>query len=212
MRTALLVLLIASHVHAAVLCAKAKPTGDFNSTVKIRTACHDNEVRLDLATVGLGEPHIPVLTYVDSMGVVAGAAVAGSGFLRDVDGYTVTIPLDPSTWTYFAGASVMFSGTQCTGSMFIPNGGSFPYVAPGWADETSGTLYVSTLNGAVVSAFTSILRSGTTADDCANQGGDYRGSGRCCVPQGGSNTVLLPAISMPLTTLQLHPPFHPELR
>lgn len=59
MRTAAIVVLglaLSVQAHAAVLCAKPKPDGSFDGSVKIRTACKPRETQLDPVDLGLQGP------------------------------------------------------------------------------------------------------------------------------------------------------------
>src|SRR5262245_52071984 len=47
---------LASPSCAAVLCARARPDGTFNTTIKLRASCHAPETQLDPVALGLQGP------------------------------------------------------------------------------------------------------------------------------------------------------------
>src|SRR4029077_12287331 len=104
-RTALFVVSLAffvtgSTAFAVVLCARARPDGTFNTTVKIRTACKPGETQLDPGALGLQGPAGPAgpgLIVKDSNGTAVGSLVVEGGsryvVMRGTTEATI-IPLD----------------------------------------------------------------------------------------------------------------------
>ena len=86
------ILLSSSEAVAVVLCAKPRSDGTYNTSVKIREACKDNETQLDAAQIGVqgeqgpegaqgpqGEPGQPnSFVVVDANDVVLGPLVSSS--------------------------------------------------------------------------------------------------------------------------------------
>jgi hypothetical protein len=165
---ALAAYLCTSVAYGAVLCARKKADGTFNSTVKIRDACRTGEAVLNpFALGGQGTPPSggSTVVYKDANGVTIGPMsnsfqTCGMGAaIVEVGGTLVQFPVydgPSSLWCLY------FESADCSGQPFLRNDVCSSAFPPAGI-VIGGTLYYST-GPAVLAAVNSALC--TNLPDC----------------------------------------------
>lgn len=209
---------------AVVLCAKQRPDGTFNSSVKIREACRASEVALDPVALGLqGPPGPEGPAGASGAGVVRDqiGAFVGNVVGQSIEGTTVFRYVGPLAVAFRIGRNGLssridggfaaFESADCSGAPWLQ---PLRYPEPNpvlvEASAISGTtLFYRTSNTTLNVHLRSLAQSQPeVVADCSTYGGTLV-NGACCLPVD-QMVDYLPAASIDWSALGLVPPFEVE--
>lgn len=216
---------------AAVLCARKRPDGTFNSNVALRETCRPRETQLDPVALGLqgpkgdqGNPGTGV-SVIDANGARVGTVVdvyrterdigesntplGQVSLLREVGSRPVLFRVSSLGFEHTLADRLTFSELGCVGdASFELDDVSAPPVVDVALAVFGSTAYVST--GATVLGLDgpSQLRFNYSPANCAQDAGTFVPPNACClnVHDGGAGNVR--AVAVDVSSFGLHPPFH----
>jgi hypothetical protein len=208
-RVAALTLLATTAANAVVLCAKPRSDGSYNTTIKLREACKDTEMRLGPSALGLQGPPGPGAAIIrDANGVAVGTATSAESvllFLPSLQPVLVGVNqkgFTPDTLEYFAAPGgdisgqkldLVFEAAGCTGQPYLPLPATDGLAAFGIVDGNLLYIPTATVDMRQISSVRLSPRSGA-------------GMTQTCHDFSTQLLVTTPT-TFDLTTLGLVPPF-----